>query len=111
MLILEGLLMIVGNVWKLTKHRKFQQNITTFFFLKKKSIPRLKMVMRSDKTNTGEGGKGKKRLLRRRVSSWWQQYCWKKATLQEYVEFFSLLSTSSTLSFKQFLTFKIWRIT
>ncbi len=30
------------------------------FFLKKKSIPRVKMVKRSDKTNTGEGVKGKK---------------------------------------------------
>jgi hypothetical protein len=41
--------------------RKFQQNITTFlFFLKQNSIPRVKMVKRSDKTNTGEGDKGKK---------------------------------------------------
>ena len=41
--------------------RKFQQNISTFlFFFKKNSIPRVKMVKRSDKTNTGEGGKGKK---------------------------------------------------
>jgi hypothetical protein len=29
-------------------------------FLKKNSIPRVKMVKRNDKTNTGEGGKGKK---------------------------------------------------
>jgi len=29
-------------------------------FFKKNSIPRVKMVKRSDKTNTGEGGKGKK---------------------------------------------------
>jgi hypothetical protein len=30
------------------------------FFEGKKTIPRAKMVKRNDKTNTGEGGKGKK---------------------------------------------------
>jgi hypothetical protein len=30
------------------------------FFREKNFIPRAKMVKRSDKTNTGEGGKGKK---------------------------------------------------
>ncbi len=35
------------------------ENWTTFF-LKKNSNPRAKMVKRNDKTNTGEGGKGKK---------------------------------------------------
>jgi hypothetical protein len=37
-----------------------QQNSYFFVFPKKNSIPRAKMVKRSDKTNTGEGGKGKK---------------------------------------------------
>ena len=37
-----------------TKHHYF------LVFFKKNSIPRVKMVKRSDKTNTGEGGKGKK---------------------------------------------------
>ena len=37
------------------------ENWTTFlFFLKIYSIPRAKMVKMNDKTNTGEGGKGKK---------------------------------------------------
>ncbi len=36
------------------------ENSTFLFFLKKYSIPRVKMVKRSDKTNTGEGDKGKK---------------------------------------------------
>ena len=35
-------------------------SLLSCFFLKKKSIPRVKMVKRSDKTNTGEVGKGKK---------------------------------------------------
>ncbi len=46
------------------KHLKIQKkNWTTFLFFlfwKKKFLPRPKMVKRSDKTNTGEGGKGKK---------------------------------------------------
>ena len=43
------------------KHLKIQKKIGPFFvFPKKKFIPRAKMVKRSDKTNTGEGGKGKK---------------------------------------------------
>ena len=37
------------------------ENWTTFlFFFKKKFHPSSKMVKRNDKTNTGEGGKGKK---------------------------------------------------
>ena len=43
------------------KHLKIQKKIGPFFvFPKKKIIPRAKMGKRSDKTNTGEGGKGKK---------------------------------------------------
>jgi hypothetical protein len=43
------------------KHLKIQKKIGLFCFsFKKISIPPSKMVKRSDKTNTGEGGKGKK---------------------------------------------------
>ena len=43
------------------KHLKIQKKIGLFCFsFKKISIPPPKMVKRSDKTNTGEGGKGKK---------------------------------------------------
>ena len=44
------------------KHLKIQKKIGLLFCFseKKNSIPRAKMVKRSDKTNTGEGGKGKK---------------------------------------------------
>jgi hypothetical protein len=37
-----------------------ENSTTSLFFLKKNSTPRAKMVKRNDKTNTGEGGKGKK---------------------------------------------------
>jgi hypothetical protein len=61
--------MIVDNVWKLTntvrvgldarssharRQSSFPDNVCSC------SIPRVEMVKRSDKTNTGEGGKGKK---------------------------------------------------
>ena len=51
------------------KHLKIEKKIGKFFFEKKlpfcfsekkNSIPRAKMVKRSDKTNTGERGRGKK---------------------------------------------------
>jgi len=43
------------------KHLKIEKKIGTFLFFREKNcIPHAKMVKRSDKTNTGEGGKGKK---------------------------------------------------
>ncbi len=44
------------------KHLKIQKKIGLLFCFSEKKFPslRAKMVKRSDKTNTGEGGKGKK---------------------------------------------------
>jgi hypothetical protein len=65
--------MIIDNVWKLTntvrvgldarsshsqRQFTFPDNVCSYF--NNNSIPRAKMVKRNDKTNTGEGGKGKK---------------------------------------------------
>ena len=52
--------MIVDNVWKLTNTVRVGLDARSSHVRRQSSIPRAKMVKRSDKTNTGEGGKGKK---------------------------------------------------
>ncbi len=60
--------MIVDKVWKLNTVRvgldahgvSHYENLTTFLFFWKFSIPPAKMAKSNEKTNTGEGGKGKR---------------------------------------------------